>query len=207
MSRASGQSHRRMAAPRIGSAHPIGREVPTTRTASLLLVFALIAAACSGDDDISDYEDPAADCRSAFGEGPTTCGPGADITSIRVDRNGPIVLTIELSDTPHYDADFQWLIEFSISDLACGLTNTSSPDGSFVGSEVLGPYGYRTLTNENAPPATCDGSLEGTTVTIIFNIQPPLGPWTIAGGTQYVETANLDDAGSSDDVVIEMTDG
>jgi hypothetical protein len=199
--------------------------VPTTRTASLLLVFALIAAACSGDDDTTieasptstettpprlaptDHLDPAADCRSAFGEGPTTCGPGADITSVRVDSSGPIVLTVELSETPHYDVDFQWLIEFLISDLACGLTNTSSPDGSFVGSEVLGPYGYRTLTNENAPPGTCDGSLDGTTATIIFNVQPPLGPWTIDGGTQYVETANLDDAGSSDDVVIEMTDG
>lgn len=186
-----------------------------TRIASLLLALALIAAACGGDDatttDTSvaaagtDHLDPPADCRSAFGEGPATCGPGADITSVRVDSSGPIVLTVELSDTPHYDADFQWLIEFSISDLACGLTNTSTTDGSFVGSDLLGPYGYRTLTNENAPPGTCDGSLDGTTATIIFNVQPPLGPWTIEGGTQYVETSNLDDAGSSDDVVIEMT--
>ena len=196
--------------------------MPATRIASLLLALALIAAACSGDDTATtetlpasvdtsppglapiDHLDPAADCRAAFSEGSATCGPGADITSVRVDRTGPIVLTIELSDTPHYDTDFQWLIEFSISDLACGLTNTSTSDGRFVGSDLLGPYGYRTLTNENAPPGTCDGSLDGTTATIIFNIQPLLGPWTIAGGTQYVETANLDDAGSSDDVVIEM---
>ena len=186
-----------------------------TRTASLLLAFALSAAACSGADDTTTdtapvaadtgHLDPPADCRSAFSEGPATCGPGADITSVRVDSSGPIVLTVELSETPHYDVDFQWLIEFSISDLACGLANTSSADGSFLGSDLLGPYGYRTLTNESAPPGTCDGSLDGNTATIIFNIQPPLGPWTIAGGTQYVETANLDDAGSSDDVVIEMT--
>ncbi len=177
----------------------------------MLLALALIGAACSGDDDTAtssadiDHPDPGADCRSAFGEGPATCGPGADITSVRVESSGPIVLTIELSETPHFDADFQWLIEFAISDLACGLTNTSATDGSFVGSDLLGPYGYRILTNENAPPGTCDGSLDGSTATIIFNVQPPLGPWTIDGGTQYVETANLDDAGSSDDVVIEMT--
>ena len=133
-----------------------------------------------------------------------TCGPGADITSVRVDSAGPIILTVELSDQPQYDDNFQWLVEFSISDLACGLTNTSTTDEGVVGSDLLGPYGYRLLTNEDAPPGTCEGSLDGKVATIRLNIQPPLGPWVIAGGTQYVELENLDDDGSSDDVVIEM---
>jgi len=182
--------------------------VPTTRTASLLLALALIGATCTSGDSASDETntvDPTADCRSAFGTGPAACGPGADITSIEVDGTGPIVLTVELSETPQYDIDFQWLVEFSVSDLACGLTNTEFTEEGTVGSDLIGPYGYRILTNEDAPPGTCEGSLDGRTAIITFNIQPPLGPWSIAGGTQHVEIANRDDDGSSDDVVIEIT--
>jgi len=183
-----------------------------------LLAFTLMSVACStgtADEtgapptstkppDTVHHQDSLSDCRSAFGEGPVTCGPGADITSVRVDSAGPIILTVELSDQPQYDDNFQWLVEFSISDLACGLTNTSTTDEGVVGSDLLGPYGYRLLTNEDAPPGTCEGSLDGKVATIRLNIQPPLGPWVIAGGTQYVELENLDDDGSSDDVVIEM---
>jgi len=187
--------------------------VPTTRIVSLLLALALIGAACSAGDSIADetnelkvhHQDGTDDCRSAFGEGSVACGPGTDITSIRIDDTGPIVLTVELSETPQYDDDFQWLIEFSVSDLACGLTNTEFTDQGTVGSDVIGPYGYRTLTNEDSPPGTCTGSLDGRTAIITFNILPPLGPWAIVGGTQHVEIDNLDDDGSSDDIVIEMT--
>lgn len=122
-----------------------------------------------------------------------------------IDPIGPIVLTIELAEPPHFDADFQWLAEFSVSDLACGITNTTSTGQGFVGSEVIGPYGYRILTNEDAPAGTCDGSLDDATATLIFNVQPPQGPWTVSGGTQHVEIQNLDDDGSADDVVVEMT--
>jgi hypothetical protein len=189
-----------------------------------LLAFAVLGAACSagatndtttiatGDAPTSTtaraavhHQDPVADCRSSFGEGPVICGPGTDITSVRVDSAGPIILTIELSEPPQYDDDFQWLVEFSISDLACGLTNTSTMDEGVVGSDLLGPYGYRLLTNETAPPGTCDGSLDGNVATIRFNIQPLQGPWVIAGGTQRVEIDNLGDDGSSDDVAIDMT--
>ena len=177
--------------------------MPTTRTTSLLLALALMGAACTSGDSVTD--DPTADCRSAFGEGPVACGPGTDITSIQVDGAGPIVLTVELSEAPQYDNDFQWLVEFSISDLACGLTNTEFTDDGTVGSDVVGPYGYRILTNEDAPPGTCQGSLNEKTAVITFNILPPAGPWTVDGGTQHIEIENLDDDGSSDDVVIEMT--
>jgi len=192
--------------------------LPTARTVSLLLTFALMSVACStsatdgsGTSATSTtplgtvhHQDSPSDCRSAFGEGPTACGPGTDIISVLVDSAGPIVLTIEFSDQPQYDDDFQWLVELSISDLACGLTNTEFTDEGTVATELLGPYGYRLLTNEDAPPGTCEGSLDGKVATIRFNIQPPPGPWMIAGGTQYVELENLEDDGSSDDVVIEM---
>ena len=179
--------------------------MPTTRTAPLLLAFTLISVACStGPQDTVHHQDSPADCRSAFGEGPVICGPGADITSVRVDGVGPIVLTIELSEQPQYDDDFQWLVEFSVSDLACGLTNTEFTDEGTAGGYLLGPYGYRLLTNEDAPPGTCEGSLDGNVATIRLNIQPPQGPWVITGGTQHMEIGNLDDDGSSDDVVIEM---
>jgi len=192
--------------------------VPTTRTAPLLLAFTLMSVACStgtADEtgtsptstkpqDIVHHQDSLSDCRSAFGEGPVACGPGTDITLVLVDSAGPIVLTVELSDQPQYDDDFQWLVEFSVSDLACGITNTEFTDEGTVGSDLLGPYGYRLLTNEDAPPGTCEGSLDGKVATIRLNIQPPLGPWVIAGGTQHVEIGNLEDDGSSDDVVIEM---
>ena len=164
------------------------------------LALLLVLAACGN----GGHADPQADCRSAFGEGSVECGPGADITSVRVDATGPIVLTIELAEPPHFDVDFQWLIEFSISDLACGITNTEFTEEGTDGSDVIGPYGYRILTNEDAPLGTCEGSLDERTATITFNIQPPVGPWTISGGTQHVEIENLDDDGSSDDVVIEM---
>lgn len=199
----------------------------TTRTVPLLLVLSLVAAACSGDDATAvettrtpagttpttgpprpvpiDHRDSPADCRSAFAEGPVACGPGADITSVSVDRTGPIVLTIELSEPPQYDDAFQWLAEFQISSLACGLTNTVPIEGRYVTTPDLGSYGFNVITNESAPDGTCEGSLEGTTATIIFNIQPPPGPWTVAGGTQYVEIENQDDDGSSDDVVIDVS--
>lgn len=163
-----------------------------------------IVAACGGGDSTIAHDDDPADCREAFGEGSAECGPGADVTSVKIDTTGPIVLTVELAEEPMFDTDFQWLVEFSISDLACGLTNTSSSSEGFVGSDLIGPYGYRVLTNENAPAGTCDGSLDGTTATLVFNIQEPLGAWTIAGGTQQVEIENLDDPGSSDDVVIDI---
>lgn len=113
------------------------------------------------------------------------------------------MVTVEVSEPPQFDTDFQWLVEFSISDLACGITNSTGTGEGFVGGDLIGPYGYRILTNETAPAGTCEGSLDGTTATIIFNIQPPLGPWTLAGGTQHVELANLQDDGSSDNVVID----
>ncbi|MEE9297818.1 MAG: hypothetical protein V3V29_02120 [Acidimicrobiia bacterium] len=81
--------------------------MPTTRTASLLLALALIAAACSGDDATIDHLDPPADCRSAFAESPVPCGPGTDITRLIIDPAGPIVLTIELAEPPHFDHDFR----------------------------------------------------------------------------------------------------
>lgn len=170
----------------------------------ILLGLLLVTAACGDNTGATTHQDPPADCRSAFGEGPVDCGPGADITSVRVDAAGPIVLTIELAEPPRFDADLQWLVEFAISDLACGLTNTASTGSGFEGSDVLGPYGYRLLTNEDAPPGACDGDLDGTTATLTFNIQKPLGPWDISGGTQHVEIANLEDDGSSDDVVIDV---
>jgi len=171
------------------------------RAAVLLM---LLVIAC-GDEPTGDlHEDTALDCRSAFGEGPVECGPGADITSVHVDDAGPIVVTIELSEQPHYDVDFQWLVEFSLSDLACGLTNSEGTGTGFVGSDLIGPYGYRVLTGETAPAGTCDGELDDTTATIVFNVQPPLGPWTLVGGTQYVEIANLSDNGSADDVAVEV---
>lgn len=182
----------------------------------LLLALSLVVAACAGDGAETTtttasasvrHADPTGDCRFSFTEGATDCGPGADIVEVGVDAAGPIVLTIELADAPRYDTDFQWLVEFSISDLACGLTNSRSQDGSFVGTATIGAYGYRELTNEDAPAGTCDGSLAGTTATLIFNIQPPQGPWTILGGTQQVEIANLDDPGSSDDVAIDGPSG
>ncbi len=171
----------------------------------LAVVLLLLFAACGGDDGTISHEDADADCRSAFGEGLVECGDGADIISVGIDAIGPVVLTIEMSETPHFNTDFQWLVEFSISDLACGLTNTETTDEGIAGSDLIGPYGYRILTNEDAPLGTCEGSLDGTTATLIFNIQPPLGPWTISGGTQYVEIENLQDDGSSDDVEIDMT--
>ncbi len=196
------------------------------RATAVLSVFVLVAAACGGSGGTDsppttattpatgpapprlvpvEHRDPAGDCRSAFAEGPAACGPGADIAAIQIDPAGPIVVIVELATPPHYDIDFQWLAEFVVSDLACGITNTSSTDSGFVGSEEIGPYGYRVLTNENAPPGTCDGSLDGTTATIVFNIQAPQGPWSVAGGTQHVEIQNLEDDGSADDVVVEMT--
>jgi hypothetical protein len=169
----------------------------------VLLGLALVTAACTGDS--VGHRDPPADCRAAFAEGPVACGPGADIAAIAIDPSGPIIVTIELAEAPQFDLDFQWLVEFSVSDLACGITNTSSTGQGFVGSDEIGPYGYRVLTNEDAPPGTCDGSLDGATATLIFNVQAPRGPWTVTGGTQYVEIQNLDDNGSADDVVVEMT--
>jgi len=169
----------------------------------------LLAVVACGDDGstATTHEDPGGDCRSAFGQGPVECGPGADIISVQVEDTGPIVLTVEMATTPQYNADFQWLAEFSISDLACGVTNTSTTDEGLIGSDLIGAYGYRILTNEPAPAGACKGSLDGTTATLTFNIQPPLGPWTIEGGTQYVEIENLDDDGSSDDVEIEIAPG
>lgn len=164
----------------------------------------LLVAACGGDSATISHDDPPEDCRSAFGEGSVECGAGADITSVRIDPTGPIVITIEVSEPPRFDADIQWLVEFSISDLACGLTNTTSTGSGYVGSDTLGPYGYRLLTNEDPPAGTCDGSLDGTTATLTFNVQRPQGPWAVTGGTQHVEIANLDDDGSSDDVVVEI---
>ncbi len=177
----------------------------------LLLILVLLVSACGGasvettttSSSTFTFEDPANDCRFSFTEGPTPCGPGADITSVQVDPTGPIVLTIELADEPFFNTDFQWLVEFSINELACGLTNSESTETGFSGTDSVGSYGYRTLTNEDAPPETCGGELTGTTATIVFNIQRPLGPWAILGGTQQVETDNLDDPGTSDDVAID----
>jgi hypothetical protein len=171
-----------------------------------IVVIALVFAACGGDASTSvEQSDPLDDCRSAFATGPVACGPGADITSVAVDPTGPISVIIELAEPPQYSATFQWLAEFTVSDLACGITNTESTGEGYVGSDTLGPYGYRELTNEDAPAGTCEGSLDGTTATITFNVQPPLGPWTIVGGTQHVEIDNLDDNGSADDVVVEVS--
>lgn len=153
------------------------------------------------------HEDPAADCRAAFADGPAACGPGADIVRLGVDPAGPIVLTIDLAQEPQYDVDFQWLVEFAVSDLACGLTNSVSTGSGYTGTGQLGAYGYRVVTNESAPAGACDGRLEGMTATLVFNIQPPQGPWTVSGGTQHVEIQNLDDDGSADDVIIDMTPG
>lgn len=180
----------------------------------LLLAFVLLVAAC-GDASIDTtattasasttftVEDPSNDCRFSFAEGSTQCGPGADITSVQVDPTGPIVLTIELTDEPFFNTDFQWLVEFSINELACGLTNSEPTATGFSGTDTVGSYGYRTLTNEDAPPDACGGELNGSTATLVFNIRRPVGPWAVLGGTQQVETDNLDDPGSSDDVVID----
>ena len=121
-----------------------------------------------------------------------------------IDRTGPIVLTIELSEEPFFDEKQQWLVEFQISELGCGLTNSETIDGRYVATTILGPYGFNTITNQKAPEGTCAGSLVGRTATLVFNIQVPLGPWSVGGGTQSVEIGDLNDTGSADDVVIEM---
>jgi len=153
------------------------------------------------------HVDPVGDCRFSFTDGAADCGPGADILEVAVDPSGPIVLTVTLADEPFFDADVQWLVEFAVSELACGLTNSESTEDGFTGTDSIGPYGYRVLTNENAPAGLCEGSLDGTIATIAFNIQQPQGPWTIVGGTQHVEIENLDDPGSSDDVAIDVPAG
>ena len=191
--------------------------------AGVVLAAVVLAAgglvACGGgssDDGDAAFPDPAADCREAGGDLTTTrprdgeseaveivCAPGVDISEVRVAIDGESMrVTVDLADEPMLESSVAWQLQLFLDGdepRICGIGNVDA-DGA-TGDEPVA-YAIDPATRERSTGTTCEGSLDGSTVELVFDVADGR---RLLGGTHL----ELADAGaapdydeSADDVVI-----